>query len=290
MRMFAPLMILAAGLTAACSPTFAYNRLALARASGVEVLRDQPFGDDPRLKLDVYTPRREGGPKPVLVFIHGGSWSNGDKSVYPFAAVAFADRGFVTVAPNYRLAPAVRYPAFLEDNARAVRWARDNARRFGGDPDRIVLVGHSAGAYNASMLALDERWLREAGVPRSAVKAWVGLAGPYDFLPLDDPSTIAAFGQAPDLPRTQPVNHVDRGDPPTFIATGLDDTTVEPRHTRELARRLEAEGVPVESRFYPGVGHVGIVTALGPLFGRRAPVLDEATAFLRARTAQPPSA
>lgn len=284
---------LAASLLAACSPTAAYNRLALAGARGIQTTRDIPFGADPRLKLDVYAPpQSQGQLKPVLVFIYGGSWDTGDKSIYGFAGAAFSGRGFVTVIPNYRLVPAVRYPAFLEDNAQAVRWARDNARRFGGDPERIVVVGHSAGAYNASMIALDERWLKGAGVPQGTVKAWAGLAGPYDFLPLDDRATIAAFGQAPELPSTQAINHVDRRDPPAFLATGTDDTTVAPRHTSELAGRLQAVGVPVETRFYPKLGHVGIVTALGPLFRGRAPVLEDVSRFLHGRVgeAQPPRA
>ena len=289
MRLLAPLLLLMASLLSACSPATAYNRLALFSAGGLQVTRDQAFGDDPRLKLDVYAPRAGGAAKPVLVFIHGGSWSSLNKETHAFVGAAFADEGFVTVVPNYRLVPQVRYPGFLQDNARAVRWARDNARRFGGDPERMVIVGHSAGAYNAAMLALDPRWLEAAGVPKSAVKAWAGLAGPYDFLPLDDPSTIAAFGQAPDLPDTQPINHAGRADPPTFLATGTDDTTVEPRHTRVLAAKLQAAGVPVETRFYPGVGHVGVATALGPLFRGRAPVRRDLTSFLRAQV-QPPSA
>lgn len=273
-------------LVAACSPTAAYNRLALARAGSVEITRDLPFGTDPRHTLDVYAPPSGPGSRPVLVFIHGGSWSSGDKATYGFAGAAFADAGFVTVVPNYRLVPQVRYPGFLQDNARAVAWARENAARFGGDPQRIVIAGHSAGAYNAAMLAIDQRWLRAAGVPRDSIKAWAGLAGPYDFLPLDDPSTIAAFGQAPDLPDTQPGVHVDRGDPPAFLATGDDDRTVAPRHTRDLAARLQAAGVPVETRVYPKVSHVGIVAALGPLFGGRGPVLRELTTFLRARAGE----
>lgn len=290
MRAFlTPLVLLLSGVLAACSPTSAYNRLALATAGGVQVTRDQSFGPDPRLRLDVYAPRGGGAARPVLVFIHGGSWDTGDKSIYGFAGAAFADEGFVTVIPNYRLVPQVRYPGFLEDNAQAVRWARENARRFGGDPERLVVVGHSAGAYNAAMIALDDRWLQGAGVPRGTVKAWAGLAGPYDFLPLDDRATIAAFSGAPDLPATQPVNQVDRGDPPGFLATGTGDTTVEPRHTRDLAARMTAAGVPVETRFYDGLGHVGIVTALGPLLGGRAPVRRDVSAFLRSRV-QPPSA
>lgn len=281
-------ILLVAGLLAACSPTRLFNGLASVGAGGVERVRDQPYGPGSRARLDVYVPPRgDGRPKPVLVFIYGGSWDSGEKETYPFAGLAFAGRGFVTVVPDYRLVPQVRYPSFLEDNAAAVRWARDNAARFGGDPDRIVIVGHSAGAYNAAMLALDQRWLDRAGVPRGAVRAWAGLAGPYDFLPLDDRATIAAFGGSSDLPDTQPVNHVDRADPPSFLATGATDGRVSPRHTRDLAARLQAAGVPVETRFYPRVGHVGIVLALSGPFRGRAPVLDDVTTFLRARAEAP---
>jgi len=284
------LLLLAAGLlSAACSPARVLNGFAAA-GSPVQRVRDLPYGEGPRRTLDVYRPPPgDGRPKPVLVFFYGGAWSSGEKATYPFAALALAGRGFVTVVPDYRLVPEVRYPAFLQDNAAAVRWARDNAARYGGDPDRIVLVGHSAGAYNAAMLALDPRWLEAAGAPRTAVRAWAGLAGPYDFLPLDDPASIAAFGGTPDLRSTQPVNHVDRRDPPAFLAHGLDDRRVDPRHTRELTGRLQAAGVPVETRLYPGVSHTGLVLALSAPFRGRAPLLNELAAFLGARAAAQPS-
>jgi acetyl esterase/lipase len=286
--MRALLLLMVAGLLAACSPTRLFNGLASVGAGDVQRIRDQPYGAGERNRLDVYVPpRSDGRPKPVLVFIYGGSWDSGEKETFAFAGLALANRGFVTMVPDYRLVPQVRYPAFLEDNAAAVRWARDNATRFGGDPDRIVIVGHSAGAYNAAMLAIDGRWLERAGVPRGAVRAWAGLAGPYDFLPLDDPATIAAFGRVADLPDTQPGSHVDRGDPPAFLATGATDERVAPHHTRDLAQRIQAAGVPVETRFYPNVGHVGILLAVSSPFRGRAPVLDDMTRFLRARSDAP---
>ncbi|MDP8915720.1 MAG: alpha/beta hydrolase [Pseudomonadota bacterium] len=289
--MRALLLLILAGLVSACSPTRLFNGLAAVGSGEVQRIRDESYGPHARNRLDVYVPARgDGAPKPILVFLYGGSWSDGRKETYPFAALAFAGRGFVTVVPDYRLVPEVRYPTFLEDNAAAVRWARDNAVRFGADPNRIVLVGHSAGAYNAAMLALDQRWLDRAGVPRSSIRAWAGLAGPYDFLPLDDPATIAAFGRTPDLPATQPGAYVDRADPPAFLATGSTDERVAPRHTRDLAARLQAEGVPVETRFYPTVGHVGIVLALSSPFRGRAPVLDDVVGFLRARSGPAPAA
>ena len=142
--------------------------------------------------------------------------------------------------PDYRLVPQVRYPAFLQDNAAAVRWVRVHAREVGGDPDRLVLAGHSAGAYNAAMLAMDGRWL---GTDRRAVRGWIGLAGPYDFLPLDTPVTQATFGAAPDSAATQPISFAGAGDPPALLATGDEDTLVRPRNSDTLAARLTAVGV-----------------------------------------------
>ena len=287
MRRVRILLLFAALLLSACSPTAALNRLALLQSPSVDLVRDRAYGEHPRQRLDVYVPPRSAEPRPVLVFLYGGSWNSGERGTYAFAGGAFASRGFVTVVPDYRLHPEVRFPAFLQDGAAAVRWARDHAREFGGDPDRIVLVGHSAGAYNAAMLALDPRWLDAAGVPRGAVKAWAGLAGPYDFLPLDDPATIRTFGQTEDLPSTQPVNFVSADDPPAFLATGDADERVAVRHTTTLAASLRAAGVDARARLDPRVGHVGIALALAGPFRGRAPVLTETADFLRTRSAPP---
>lgn len=258
----------------ACSPLATFNRL-VPKDGGVQRWSDMAFGRHERQRLDVYAPKCA-EKLPLLVFLYGGSWQSGTKDGYAFAGRAFAARGFVTLIPDYRLVPQVVFPAFLEDNAAAVRWARANADAHGGDPDRIVLVGHSAGAYNAAMLALDPQWL---GADRHAIRGFVGLAGPYDFLPLDGPVTRAAFGEAPDKAATQPINHVSAAAPPAFLATGSEDQTVWPRNTKALAARLHAAGVPVETQVYSGIGHVGIVTALAKPFRNRAPVLADAVAF-----------
>lgn len=169
--------------------------------------------------------------------------------------------------------------------ALAVRWAVDHARAYGGDPDRVVLVGHSAGAYNAVMLGLDGRYLRAAGVDPKVVRAVAGLSGPYDFLPLTDPIAIRTFGQAQDLPATQPTSFVAQTSPPAFLATGDADTTVYPRNTTRLARKLREAGVEVEERHYAGIDHIRMVLALlRPLRGR-APVLEEMTSFLQRHAA-----
>ncbi len=216
----------------------------------------------------------------MIVFFYGGSWSSGTKEGYAFVGRALASRGFVVVIPDYRLLPEVRFPSFLEDGAAAVKWARANASRFGGDPDSIVLVGHSAGAYNAAMLSLDARWL---GPDRVAIRGFAGLAGPYDFLPLDG-ITRPVFGNAPDLGATQPVTFAGAGDPPTLLMVAGKDTLVGPRNSERLAQLLIEAGERAEIRTYPEVGHVGILTAIAKPFRGRASVLDDLAGFAGAVT------
>ena len=276
----AGLTTLAAGLTAACSPLTMFATLAPrdpARRGAVGI----EYGPSPRQKLDVYTPAVPAPGLPVAVFFYGGSWDSGRRADYRWVGQALASRGFVTVVADYRLYPDVRFPDFLQDCAQAVRWAADNAVQFGGNPAHMVLVGHSAGAYNAVMLALDPRYLAAAGVDRKAIRGVAGLAGPYAFLPLDGPVTKRTFGEAPDLEATQPTTFVRADSPPVFIATGEADTTVYPRNTRKLARALAEAGVKVEAEYYPGVDHAGIVLALSRPLRGRAPVLDQMTTFLK---------
>jgi len=170
----------------------------------------------------------------------------------------------------------------VEDGAAAVAWAAANVARFGGDPARLTIAGHSAGAHIAAMLALDPRWLRAAGA--RPVAAAVGLAGPYDFHPFTSTAAIAAFAAAPDPLSTQPIAFA-RGDaPPMLLATGDVDTVVRPRNSVRLAEALGAAGAPVSLRRYPGVTHSGILRALSRPFRSLAPVLGDAAAFLLAAT------
>lgn len=265
------LSLLAAGLLPACTT--------LGSASRPQGTRDVAFGPHPRQKLDIYVPPGEATNRPVIFFIYGGSWSGGTRGTYALVGEAFAARGYVTVIADYRLVPEVRFPAFIEDGALALRFVTQNIARHGGDPGRIHLVGHSAGAYNAMMLALDRRYLAAAGVNRRAIRAAVGLSGPYDFLPLEGAVTTAAFGQARDLSQTQPISFARRDAPPILLATGSADRTVLPRNTQNLAARLRQVGAPVTVKIYDGLGHADPALALTPLFRWRAPVLDDILAF-----------
>jgi acetyl esterase/lipase len=280
-RLRAVLASSVAFVAAACAPLTMFATLA-PRDPALRPAAGLAYGEGPRRRLDVYAPRKKAKPAPVAVFFYGGSWDSGRRQDYGWVGQALAAKGFVTLVPDYRVAPEVAYPDFLQDGAQAVRWAVDHAAAYGGDPSRIVLVGHSAGAYNAIMLALDPAYLRAAGVDPSRVKAVAGLSGPYDFLPLDGPITKRTFGAAADLQATQPLSYVSKASPPAFLATGDADTFVLPRNTRKLSAVLRDAGVSVEERHYAGVDHAGTVLALSRPFRSKAPVLEDMSAFLQA--------
>lgn len=264
-----------AALLAGCTLT-TFDALVPKDSGARMIAGDQRFMSGERGTLDIYAPRVADAPLPVIIFFYGGSWNSGSKDGYGFAGRALAARGFLTVIPDYRLTGEAPYPAFLEDGAAAVKWVRANAARFGGDPDRIVLAGHSAGAYNASMLAVDPRWL---GMDRAAVKGLATLAGPFDFLPLDTRVTRETFGAVANLETTQPIHFASAGDPPTLLLAGAKDDIVFASQSTGMAMKLSAAGVPVETHIYADIGHVEIMAALSTLLRGRAPVLDDLAAF-----------
>lgn len=272
-------------ILAGCTPITAFNALIPKDAGGRLAAADQAYGADDRQRLDIYAPVDiQSGPRPVIVFFYGGSWKTGSKEGYGFAGRALAAQGFVVAIPDYRLMPQVRFPAFLQDSADAVRWVRAHIARFGGDPDRIVLAGHSAGAYNAAMLAVDPAWL---GPERAAIKGWAALAGPYEFLPLDTEVTKAAFGAADDLDATQPILFASADDPPALLLAGGEDELVMASQSTGMAIAMVEAGAKAEALVYPDIGHVGIVTALSKPFRGEAPVLRDIAAFARRVTQTP---
>lgn len=252
---------------------------AVAPRAGVRVLAGLRYGPGPRHLADAYLPAGGGGRAPVVVFFYGGSWAGGERGWYRFVAAALAAQGVLAVVPDYRVYPQVRFPAFLEDAAAAVAHVRAAAPRFGGDPARMVLMGHSAGAHIAAMLALQPGWL--AAAPAGVI----GLAGPYDFLPLETPLLQGVFGPEAQWPQTQPVNFASGSAPPMLLLSGGLDRTVLPRNTLRLAQRLRAAGAPVRARIYPLLEHTLLLGALArplraPLAWLGAPVLRDCLAFI----------
>ncbi len=224
----------------------------------VALLTEASIGESEAQNLFVWGPENAGedaAKRPVLLFVHGGSWRSGDPEDYGFVGRAFVPKGFVVVLAGYRLHPEAVYPAMLEDAAGAIAWTKAEIAQFGGDPEQIVVAGHSAGAYNVVMAALEEQWLGAHGLSTSDIAGVVGLSGPYDFYPFESDSTINTFGPADDPEATQPVNHV-RGDaPPMLLIHGEKDTLVYPRNTRELEKRITAAGGSARTKFYAEMEH-----------------------------------
>ena len=242
------------------------------------------FGADPRLKLDVWLPtRRSAVPLPVIIFFYGGGWASGERGDYGFAARAFAARGFMVIVPDYRLVPQVRFPAFVEDGARAVKWAQDHAAAYGGDPTRLALSGHSSGAYIAAMLSLDRHYLKDAGVAAGIVKAAALLSGPYDFYPFTEERGRNALGQWPRPAETQPIHFARADAPPMLLLHGTADTVVRPYNSQRLAAALAGLGAPVELKLYAGKSHIDTIKSLSPLLRGATPALADSVDFLHAR-------
>ncbi len=250
-------------VVAGCSGPAVLN--AVTSRAGFETVRDLRYAPGERGTFDLYVPDGANATTPVIVFFHGGSWDGGSKALYPFVGQSLASAGFAVAIPNYRLYPEVVFPAFVEDGARAVAVVAELARRGGPNLPAgrhpLFLMGHSAGAQIAGLLAFDERHLRAVGLNARDINGFVGLAGPYDFLPIQEERYKRIFPQGV-REASQPVRFVDGREAPALLIAGLADTTVEPRETRSMAAAIRAKGGRVEMRTYEGLDHVGAVSSL----------------------------
>lgn len=269
---------LAGALAAACSPIALLNGAAPAdtyrRTAGIA------YGALPRQMLDVYRPTAAGAAAPTVVFFYGGAWRHGARADYLFVGEALAACGCVAVLADYRLFPEARFPAFVEDGAAAVRWARDHAAQHGGDPRRLFVMGHSAGAHIALMLVTDPRYLASAGIEPRELAGAIGLAGPYDFLPFASRRTAAIFDPPERWPDSQPINFVSGREPPLLLLTGSDDNIVDPGNSSRLAAKARGLGGQVELIRYPGEGHRSILAALAAPLRKRYRVMDDIAGFI----------
>ena len=270
-----------------CTPAGLLNSVSRVSGDSRVILAAQgaAYGPLARQRLDVWVPaKRPAGAMPVILFFYGGGWVSGDRADYGFAGRAFAAHGFVAIVPDYRLVPAVHFPTFIEDGALAVKWARDHAAEYGGDPRRITLAGHSAGSYIGAMLALDRHYLAAAGVDPTIIRAAAFLSGPYDFYPFTESRGRDALGNWPRPRETQPISFVRSDAPPMLLVTGTADTVVRPYNSERLAAALAKAGAKVEIKRYPGQSHIDTVKALSPLFRRSNPALADSVAFLKAHS------
>ena len=278
-------------LLAGCSGLAVLN--SMTTDSGYAVATNIPYDRDTGMSLDMYN-FRGSRDAPVVVFLYGGRWTEGSKDDYKFIGQALTSQGFITVIPDYRKYPKVRFPTFVQDAAKAVKWTHDNIQRYGGDPRKIFIMGHSSGAHMAAMLALNEEYLKAVGGSRSWLRGMIGLAGPYDFLPLTAPDLRDLFGPPDRYELSQPILFTDGQNPPLLLLHAEDDQTVLVKNTRNLARAVAKAGGPVETLIYPKVGcpalnsHYCIVATIAAPLRRQSDVLDGVTDFIRRRSGMTP--
>lgn len=259
-----------------------YDRVTGGTSGARLVAEGVAFGTNGQ-RLDIWKPDGEAGtPLPVVIFWYGGGWAKGDRTSYAFAGRALAREGFLVVIPDYRKVPEIRFPAFLDDAAEAAAWTQNNIAQHGGDPTRIAFMGHSAGAYQAVMLALDAKRLTAAGADPAGVKAAVGLSGPYDFYPFDKPRSIAAFSQWPRPEETQPITFARADAPAMLLVTSDGDETVRPKNANNLGAKLQRLGARAEVVNYGPLTHEEVVMALSVPFRAKGPVLADSVRFLKA--------
>jgi acetyl esterase/lipase len=241
---------------------------------------DIKYGTEPRQQLDIYTSLSPAHSRlPVIMFIYGGSWTRGNKDMYMFIAEYLVPRGYIIVIPDYRVYPDVKFPAFVEDCAAALSWVQRNIADYGGDPDAIFIMGHSAGAHITAMLTLDEHFLQNADA--KPPKGTIGLAGPYDFLPFKSSNVKSIFGPPENYPRSQPINFVDGTEPPMLLLHGSTDSIVNLRNSVSLDKTIRQRGGCVKMVIFPELGHGRILVAFSQAF-RRPEVLAEVEQFIRA--------
>ncbi|WP_086606984.1 alpha/beta hydrolase [Erythrobacter donghaensis] len=258
-----------------------YDRVAGGTEGARLVAEGVAFGSHGQ-SLDIWAPEdaAAAGPLPVVIFWYGGGWAKGDRASYAFAGRALAREGFLVVIPDYRKVPEVRFPAFLDDGAEAAAWVEDNIAQHGGDPGRVAVMGHSAGGYQAVMLALDAKRLAAAGVAPGFIKAGVGLSGPYDFYPFTSERAIDAMSQWPHPEETQPITFARADAPPLLLVTSDGDETVRVKNARNLAARLREQGALADMINYGPLTHEEVVMALSVPFRDKGPVLADSVRFL----------
>ena len=256
----------------------AYFRALNIGSGDVEAV-SETFDAEHGLAMDVYRPAHASAATPVVIFVYGGSWQPGRRGYYRFVGRALSEQGFLVMIPDYRKAPDNAFPVFVEDAAAATAWAREHAAQFGGDPARLFLMGHSAGAHMVALLGTDPRYLGRYGMKPRDLAGVIGLAGPYDFLPITDWRIKRVFADRSQWPASQPVNFVDGDEPPFLLLHGSADHKVWKQNSEHLAARLTAAGEPVSLRILPGIGHLGLVNGFAS--ARFSPVLVETSDWIR---------
>lgn len=268
-------------LTSACSPISVLN--AVIPENGYHSIADIAYGSHHRQKLDLYfpLPSATSGQGKTIIFFYGGSWESGHRQQYKFVAEALTSAGYNVVIPDYRVYPEVRFPDFVHDAARVVSWVKQSIAQYGGNPDRVFVAGHSAGAHIAAMLALDESYLARVQLQPGDLSGMIGLAGPYDFLPLKSETLKTIFGPENERWRSQPIHFANGNNPPVLLLVGNNDLTVLPRNSRNLAAKIQENKGNVKLVEFDDYGHVAMVAKLAKPLRGEGRLLAEIVSFVR---------
>ncbi|WP_243047889.1 alpha/beta hydrolase [Dyella sp. RRB7] len=278
------LLLGATFLLGGCEATLFAGLNATDPHKGVVQRRDIVFDAAHRLALDVYAPDHAEH-APVVVFFYGGSWVHGERAWYRFVGTTLATHGVVVVIPDYRKVPQVRLDGFMQDAANAVAWAHGHAAQFGGAPDDVFVMGHSAGGQIAALLATDPQWLGAHGMRPGDLAGFIGLAGCYAFVPVTakDQDMLDAFGATPaEQRRAEPISHLRGAEPPMLLLQGTADHEVDPANAISLDRAMQARHGDVTLKLYPGLGHEAPLFALSRPMHGDAPTLDDVMSFIQA--------
>jgi acetyl esterase/lipase len=250
--------------------------------SGATVMRDLFFGSQPSQKLDIYMPKaRESKPHDVIVFLYGGRWQSGKKEEYRFVADALVNRGYIVVIPDYRKYPEVKFPVFVEDSAAAIAWVTNNIVQYGGNSARIHVMGHSAGAHIGALVVADKKYLAMHHMNAdTTIKSFVGLAGPYDFIP-DEPDLKDMFGPPENYKNMQASNFIDGHEPPMLLLHGVNDDLVKISNLKKLQKKIIGKNGRVQTKLYDGVDHMWIIGAFSWLGYNKPNIVDDVDAFFK---------
>lgn len=262
----------------ACRPIALLN--AASPSSHYERVENLAYGSLPRQRMDIYQPVVKPRDAPLVVFFYGGGWKDGAKADYEFVASALTEAGFVVAIPDYRLFPQVQFPAFVNDGAEAVAFAMRQAQQYGATDTQVYLMGHSAGAHIAALLALDRHYLRKANAPRNQIAGLVGLSGPYDFLPIDSGYLVDVFPSS-SRKDSQPVAFASSDAPPALLVHGGKDDLVDSSNALSLADALRSRGASAELKIYPDLDHKDTAIELAPPLDFIGSVLEDCIAFIR---------
>jgi acetyl esterase/lipase len=266
-------------LLTACTTVGFYIANAGVSSAEMCVERNIAYGEKPYQILDIYRPKAHANGR-VLVFFYGGGWTDGSKDDYAFVADRFVRQGYTVVLPDYGKYPMVTYPTFVEESAAAVAWVKHHVK-----PTSLFVMGHSAGAYNAVMMASDARYLSAYGVTQSDIDGVIGIAGPYEFTPKEK-KYQQIFNYIKNYTPMHVSTFVTKDVPPMLLLHGLGDDVVLPFNTKFLASHLKEVGGKVQVITYPDIGHIQIIGAITKRWEYYAPVADDISNFMNEQAKQ----